>query len=197
MGTMFKNAQDVLIAVHNPSSKFTYEPIEIQVPNSAYAVQVYCMKTKQFYDITSKCSTMRQHHRLNDGNETVDYKLLIPYKLFPNQVGYVKLHQMCDEEIADMKKLEEVAEMIKKEKGETKDKANKFNASLDVIESDTVPLKFKFTKNYTDGNSTHTLEQTFGVNLGFYAASDGHDKYNGSNAPGGAYLFKPSRYNQT
>lgn len=131
---------------------------------------------------------MRQYHRLNDGNDTVDYKLLIPYKLFPNQIGYVKLHQTSDEEIAEMEK---------QEKSETMEQANKFNSSLEFIESDTVPLKFKFFKNYTDENSTHTLEQTFGVNIGFYAASDGHDKYNGSNSPGGAYLFKPSRYNQT
>lgn len=105
IGTLFKNEQNVLVAVHNPSSKFT-ENVEIQVPSSAYAVQVFCLKTKQFYDITSNCSYLRQHHRLNDGTDTVDYKLLIPYKLFPNQIGYVKLHQMCDAEVADMKKEE-------------------------------------------------------------------------------------------
>jgi hypothetical protein len=67
--------------------------------------------------------------------------------------------------------------------------------SLEFIESDTAPLKFRFKKSSVSkkDNSTHTLDQTFGVNIGFYAASDGKDKYNGSNSPGGAYLFKPAR----
>jgi len=92
MGTTFKDERDVLVAVHNPSARFTDNNLEIQVPSSAYAVQAYCPHTKQFYDISSNCSFLRQHHRLNDGTDTLDYKLLIPYKLFPNQIGYVKLH---------------------------------------------------------------------------------------------------------
>lgn len=80
---------------------------------------------------------------------------MIPYNLFPNQVGYVKLHQMCEKEVAQRK---ELAEKIQQEKAEPKDQTNKFNASLEYIESDSAPLKFKFTKNYTDGNGTHTLE---------------------------------------
>lgn len=92
---------------------------------------------------------MRQYHRLNEGNDTVDYKLLIPYKLMPNQVGYVKLHQMCGEEIANMKK---------EESDEVNAKDSKFNASLELIGGDKAPIKFKFTKNYTDGNMTQTLE---------------------------------------
>lgn len=48
MGTTFKNETDVLIAVHNPSIKSAYENVEIQVPSSNYAVQVYSTETKQF-----------------------------------------------------------------------------------------------------------------------------------------------------
>lgn len=100
MGTIFKDETDILVAVHNPSTKFTENHLEIQVPSTAYAVQAYCPHTKQFYDITSNCTFLRQHHRLNSGNDTLDYKLLIPYVMLPNQVGYVKLHQMCECELA-------------------------------------------------------------------------------------------------
>lgn len=50
-------------------------------------------------------------------------------------------------------------------------------ASLEIISNNSAPIKFRFTKNYTDGNATKTLVQDFGVNLGFYAASDGNDNY--------------------
>lgn len=95
---------------------------------------------------------------------------------------------MCDEEIAAKGR---------QEKAEKQAQTHDHGASLEFIENAAAPIKFKFTKNYTDGNSTHTLEKTFGVNLGFYAASDGQDNYTeGSNSAGGAYLFKPSRYEQ-
>lgn len=73
------------------------------------------------------------------------------------------------------------------------------NVSLEYIENNTAPLRFKFKKNYTSLNdsSVHTLEQTFAVNIGFYASSNGTDKYvNGSNSADGAYLFKPARYQE-
>jgi hypothetical protein len=41
---------------------------------------------------------MRQFHRNNDGTNSTDYKLVFPYYLEPNQVGYVKLERMCEEE---------------------------------------------------------------------------------------------------
>lgn len=72
------------------------------------------------------------------------------------------------------------------------------DVSLEYISSNTAPVKFKFKKNYTSSadGSVQTLEQTFGVNIGFYASSNGSDDYKGSNSPGGAYLLKPARHQE-
>lgn len=53
MGTYFKNDQEVLVVVHNPSGKVNKQFVEIQVPSSGYAVSVWCSKSKEFYDISS------------------------------------------------------------------------------------------------------------------------------------------------
>jgi hypothetical protein len=89
MGTYLKDKKDVLVVVHNPSGKVNKQFVEIQVPRSAYAVKVWCSKSKKFYDITSQSSFLRQFHRDNDGTNSTDYKLIVPYHLYPNQVGYI------------------------------------------------------------------------------------------------------------
>jgi hypothetical protein len=53
MGTSLKDNKEVLIIVHNPSTKVNKQFAEIQVPSSAYGVSVWCPKSKQFYDISS------------------------------------------------------------------------------------------------------------------------------------------------
>jgi hypothetical protein len=90
---------------------------------------------------------------------------------------------MCAEEVAEREKVE-----VNPEK--------KSNVSLEFIDTGAAPLKFRFKKSFISkkDNSSQTLDQTFGVNVGFYAASNGSDNYeDGCNSPGGAYLFKPAR----
>lgn len=93
---------------------------------------------------------------------------------------------------------EEVIENLKyTESSEKENASHSHNTSLELIDCDFAPIKFNFKKSYTDGNGTHTLSQTFGVNIGYYAASDGKDNYtNGSNSPAGAYLLKPKRHQE-
>lgn len=183
MGTYLKDEKEVLVVVHNPSGKVNKQFVEIQVPDSSYSVQAWCPHSKKFYDITAKTSFMRQFHRNNDGTNTTDYKIVLPYYLAPNQVGYIKLEKMCAEEVAEREKVE-----VNPEK--------KSNVSLEFIDTGAAPLKFRFKKSFISkkDNSSQTLDQTFGVNVGFYAASNGSDNYeDGCNSPGGAYLFKPAR----
>jgi len=185
MGTYLKDEKEVLVVVHNPSLKVNKHYVEIQVPDSSYSVEAWCPHSKKFYDVTSKSSFMRQFHRNNDGTNMTDFKLMLPYYLPPNQIGYIKLEKMCAEDMA------------KKENAEKK-YPKQSNVSLEYIESTGAP-KFRFKNTFFSrkDNSTHTLDQTFQVNVGFYAASSGHDDYkDGSNCPGGAYLFKPARYQE-
>lgn len=149
MGTTFKDEQELVVVVHNPSAKFTDSPVKIQVPSNAYSVQVWNPKTKHFYNITEQCSFMRQHHRFNNGTQTLDYNLHVPFKLFPNQVGYIKLQKLSGVEKSESEKASNGNQKTTS--------ASKFNASLELIQSDKAPIRFRFTKNYTDGNSTHVL----------------------------------------
>ena len=91
MGSTLKDESEVLVLVHNPSATFRDDQVEIQVATKDYDVQVWCPKTKHFYNMTSMSSFMRQHHRHNNGDSSLDYKLLVPFKLFPNEIGYIKL----------------------------------------------------------------------------------------------------------
>lgn len=46
MGTYLKNDREVVVVVHNPNAKVNKQSVEIQVPDSAYAVSVWCSKSK-------------------------------------------------------------------------------------------------------------------------------------------------------
>ena len=77
-------------------------------------------------------------HRLNGGNITKDWKLLIPYKLSPGQVGYIKLH----------KTMESDQDILNKQSQMQAAKSPKM--SLEYLNSSSTPLQFKFKRDYTD-----------------------------------------------
>lgn len=46
LGSYLKNYKNILVVVHNPNMKVNQQMVEIQVSNSAYAVSVWCSKSK-------------------------------------------------------------------------------------------------------------------------------------------------------
>lgn len=91
MGTTFKNDTEVLVVVHNPTSATSKQFVEIQTTYNYYNISVWCSKSKKFYDISNQVGVFNQTHRLNGGNASADWRLMIPYQLAAGQVGYIKL----------------------------------------------------------------------------------------------------------
>jgi len=183
-----KDDNEVLVVVHNPSGKSRHWA-EIQTAYSSYAVQIWCPHSQKFYDISKNVTYLRKIHRANDGTQSTDYKLGIPfaYPLEPNQVYYIKLVQMCgSSSVCDWKPTTD-----------EEDTKPSRAATLEFIKSEKAPLKFKFQKNYYSekGDIEETLEQAFSVNVGYYRADNGSDGYGDghSNDASGAYLFKPQK----
>lgn len=58
MGKYFKDEKEVLVVVHNPSSSWNKQFVEIQAVTGAYNVSVWCSKSKKFYDITDQVSRL-------------------------------------------------------------------------------------------------------------------------------------------
>lgn len=161
---------EFIVAVHNPQAGEYEQLVRVLLPGLNYSAEFFNHTSGQFeecsYDIVP------QFHFLNNGTEFRDAMLYMPYRLQPNQIGYLKISKKATAKAASST-FEDQHEL-----------------SLVSVDGPTEsPLVFEYSDKKTG------LMQRFGVSIRYYKASQGNDGYkDSSNCAEGAYEFKPARY---
>jgi len=88
-GNITSNTEFISI-IHNPAAQNFTDLVRIQLPSPNWRAEVWNHVTQNFTGVQSDILT--QHHMNNTGYALdLDYDMYLPYRLLPNQVGFVRV----------------------------------------------------------------------------------------------------------